>query len=255
MHILIKSTFRQNTNSFISSVKVINTCYLYRSRVSVRFDCSLTKNESSKPILKKSEEAVNNILSNMTLQNNKSFLTKHVIDCMVVNELGVLSRVSGVLSGMGINIYSLVVAQTEVNDLSRITIMINGQDEKINRARKQLKELVHVWAVLDYTKVPCVYREMLLIKVPYVRDQSITELVKFFNAKVVDTSLDYMIIELTAKSDKIDVFMELIKPFGILEAIRSGTIVMSRSYIKNTDFIPIILKEQETVDATLLPPG
>ena len=183
---------------------------------------------------------------------------------MVINELGVLSRVVGVLSGMGINISSLVVAQTELHDLSRITITINGQqDEKINRARKQLEELVHVWAVLNHTKTSTlgsgqgtIYREMLLIKVPYYKTSdtvAITEIVRIFNAKVVDISLDCMIIELTAKSDRIDVFMELIKPFGILESIRSGCITMCRSYIKTE--MQILLKEQETVDATLLPPG
>ena len=250
---------------------LIKNCYLLPS---VRYsstnqpkiadsDMTLTKNEY-KPKLQNAEQAVNNILSNVNLQSTLPVLTKHIINCMVVNEIGVISRVSGALSGMGININSLVVAQTELHNLSRITITINGQDEKINRAKKQLEELVPVWAVINYIKTSTIYREILLIKVSRTdleptnlsccKKQSITELVKFFNAKVVDINHDCMMIELTAKSDRIDAFMELLRPFGILEAIRSGVIAMPRSYIK-VEMQVSLEEKQEIIDSTLLPPG
>lgn len=215
----------------------------------------ILKNRMHSSITKNAENVVNNILSNVKNSHQTPHFTKHIINCMVVNELGVLSRVSGVLSGMGVNINSLIVSRTEIHDLSQITIMINGQDDKINRAKKQLEELVPVWAVLDYTKNRTINREMLLIKVSFKdQQQQINELVKIFNAKVVDITLDCIIIELTAKSDRIDSFIELIKPFEVLEVIRSGSIVMTRSHIKDTSFIPVSSEEQE-VDATLLPPG
>lgn len=266
MNLLVNSV-RQGTKFFARKI-IIKNCYLLPS---VRYYSTLpaigdnVKNKNN-TLTKNAEKAVNNILSNVNLQRTVPILTKHIINCIVVNELGVLSRVSGVLSGMGININSLVVAQTELHDLSRITITINGQDEKINRAKKQLEELVPVWAVLDYTKTSTlnadrvsgqgtIYREILLIKVSRTDlEQSITELVKFFNAKVVDINHDCMMIELTAKSDRIDAFMELLRPFGILEAIRSGVVAMSRSYIK-TEMQISLQEKQETVDSTLLPPG
>ena len=119
------------------------------------------------------EEAVDNLLYSVP-ETDKTPSTLHTLNCLVSNEPGVLSRVSGVLAGRGINIESLVVgkfvlqASTEVPDLSRMTIVINGRDEKIEQARRQLEDIVAVWAVLDYTHTRAVYREMILVKVACV---------------------------------------------------------------------------------------
>jgi acetolactate synthase-1/3 small subunit len=113
------------------------------------------------------EEAVDNILYSAPLEDDTP-VTRHTLNCLVSNEPGVLSRVSGILAGRGINIESLVVARTEVPDLSRMTVVINGQDEKIEQSRRQLEDIVPVWAVLDYTKTRSVQREMLLVKVATV---------------------------------------------------------------------------------------
>jgi acetolactate synthase-1/3 small subunit len=113
------------------------------------------------------QEAVDNILYNSPSKDITP-AKRHTLNCLVANEPGVLSRVSGILAGRGINIDSLVVARTEVSDLSRMTIVINGQDEKIEQARKQLEDIVPVWAVLDYSGQPTVQREMLLVKVATV---------------------------------------------------------------------------------------
>lgn len=112
------------------------------------------------------QEAVDNILYNSPTDFTPT--KKHSLNCLVANEPGVLSRISGILAGRGINIDSLVVARTEIQDLSRMTIVINGQDDKIEQARKQLEDVVPVWAVLDYTTMRTVDREMLLIKVATV---------------------------------------------------------------------------------------
>lgn len=90
---------------------------------------------------------------------------RHILNCLVQNEPGVLSRVSGILAARGFNIDSLVVCNTEVEDLSRMTIVLSGQDGVVEQARRQLEDLVPVWAVLDYTGAPLVQRELLLAKI------------------------------------------------------------------------------------------
>ncbi|CAG8569450.1 5543_t:CDS:2 [Paraglomus occultum] len=222
------------------------------------------------------EEAVTNILYNTPAPSAEPE-KRHVLNCLVQNEPGVLSRVSGILAARGFNIDSLVVARTEVTDLSRMTIVLRGQDNYIEQARRQLLDLVPVWAVLDYTQTIIVEREMLLVKVsilgpehihdrpsagsdeeefmpeadlaeespdatsvldnPIIIDdltpsaglrqkhahlQSLSNLAKLFGAKLVDISSDRVIIELSAKPRRIDAFLELIRPFGILETARSG---------------------------------
>ena len=90
---------------------------------------------------------------------------RHILNCLVQNEPGVLSRVSGILAARGFNIDSLVVCNTEVEDLSRMTIVLSGHDGVVEQARRQLEDLVPVWAVLDYTAAPLVQRELLLAKI------------------------------------------------------------------------------------------
>lgn len=197
---------------------------------------------------------------------------KHVLNCLVQNEPGVLSRVSGILAARGFNIDSLVVCNTEVEDLSRMTIVLQGQDGTIEQARRQLEDLVPVWAVLDYTKAPLVQRELLLAKVSILgpeyfeellahhremtegsaeeidlREESkandfhpsklaisqalrhkhehleaVTHLTHQFGGKVLDISSNNCIVEVSAKPARIDNFLKLVAPFGILESARTG---------------------------------
>ena len=102
--------------------------------------------------------------------------TRHVLNCLVQNEPGVLSRVSGILAARGFNIDSLVVCNTEVEDLSRMTIVLSGQDGVVEQARRQLEDLVPVWAVLDYTAAPLVQRELLLAKISILGPEYFEEL-------------------------------------------------------------------------------
>ncbi|KAJ8661058.1 acetolactate synthase, small subunit [Lichtheimia ornata] len=245
------------------------------------------------------EEAVSNILYN-TPPPSSAPETRHILNCLVQNEPGVLSRVSGILAARGFNIQSLVVANTEVPDLSRMTIVFNGRNVPIEQARRQLEDLVPVWAVLDYTRTKVIERELLLIKVSilgpehlheqlptakfdddaefedenlnrtYDEDstssnslretfshlRALTELTRLFDGKVVDVSSDSIVVELAAKPSRISSFMKLLKPFGILEASRTGVMAMPRSpvhdhYEAQTDHS----YETEAVDATTLPPG
>ena len=215
--------------------------------------------------------------------------TRHILNCLVQNEPGVLSRVSGVLAARGFNIDRLCVCKTEVEDLSRMTIVLQGQDGVVEQARRQLEDLVPVWAVLDYTPAPLVQRELLLAKISILgpeyfeellahhremsympeaeqgidragiseadrealaeaaardslkRDfhpnnlavsqalrhkhehlRAITFMTHQFGGKVLDISTNNCIVEVSAKSSRIDSFMKLIAPFGILESARTG---------------------------------
>ncbi|KAF9430951.1 Bifunctional acetohydroxyacid reductoisomerase [Podila epigama] len=249
------------------------------------------------PAAPSAEEAVSNILYN-TPPGGRNLVKqqRHIFNCLVQNEPGVLSRVSGILAGRGFNIDSLVVAKTEVADLSRMTIVLKGESNTIEQARRQLEDLVPVWAVLDYTGFKVIQRELLLIKVSilgpeHVRAQmksrspswqmvqddseeemspsnalrqtyghlkSLTELAKLFQGKVVDVSGDCAVIELSAKPDRIDSFIKLVKPFGILEAARSGMMAMPRSPIYDRHDHEEEEEAQDEgsgVDATMLPPG
>ncbi|KAH9069831.1 hypothetical protein EDB83DRAFT_411643 [Lactarius deliciosus] len=127
------------------------------------------------PRSRSAEEAVTNILYNTPPPSLQPY-KKHVLNCLVQNEPGVLSRVSGILAGRGFNIDSLVVCRTEIRDLSRMCIVISGQDGVVEQARRQLEGLVPVWAVLDYTETRTISRELLLVKLSilgpeYLEDQ------------------------------------------------------------------------------------
>ena len=103
---------------------------------------------------------------------------RHVLNCLVQNEPGVLSRVSGILAARGFNIDSLVVCNTEVEDLSRMTIVLQGLDGVVEQARRQLEDLVPVWAVLDYTSAALVQRELLLAKISILGPEVYEELMQ-----------------------------------------------------------------------------
>ena len=121
------------------------------------------------------QAAVSNILYE-TPAPSKVPAKRHVLNCLVQNEPGVLSRVSGILAARGFNIDSLVVCNTEVEDLSRMTIVLSGQDGVVEQARRQLEDLVPVWAVLDYTNAPLVQRELLLAKINILGPEYFDEL-------------------------------------------------------------------------------
>eukprot|EP01137_Pigoraptor_chileana_P002281 Opistho-2@40899 len=213
------------------------------------------------------QETVNNILYNVpTIREEKE---RHIFSVLVENEPGVLAKVSGLLAARGFNIDSLVVSATDIPQLSRMTIVLRGQETKMQQARKQLEDLVHVYAVLDYTNTHLVERELLLVKVStrnkglpgdliaeHLHRQAIVELTKLFDGRVVDIGSEHLIIELTSWSRRIDAFIKLMKPYGIIEATRSGVMVQPRSPVGALQHN----KHEETkaspaVDETALPPG
>jgi acetolactate synthase-1/3 small subunit len=246
--------------------------------------------------------AVSSILYETPLPSS-SPRNRHILNCLVQNEPGVLSRVSGILAARGFNIDSLVVCSTEVADLSRMTIVLQGQDGVVEQARRQLEDLVPVWAVLDYTSAPLVQRELLLAKISILGPEyfeellahhremtdadayhnsiatedmtpeqleahnahqqgdyhprnlapsealrlknqhleHITHLAHQFGGKVLDISTNNCIVEVSAKPNRIDSFMKLIAPFGILESARTGESLQSHILISMGKIVLTIL--------------
>ncbi|KAI9456306.1 acetolactate synthase [Russula earlei] len=271
------------------------------------------------PRSRSAEEAVTNILYNTPPPSLQPY-KKHVLNCLVQNEPGVLSRVSGILAGRGFNIDSLVVCRTEIRDLSRMCIVISGQDGVVEQARRQLEDLVPVWAVLDYTETRSIQRELLLVKLSilgpeYLEDQlaggpsheprashrahaeqtklesemalarhfeeerasaaegakpltpsealrlrhqhlqSLHVLANQFGARIVDVSENSIIIEMSGKTSRVEAFLSLVKPFGIIESARTGLMAMPRTPIAGLSEEDATDGGDVAVDASLLPPG
>ena len=155
---------------------------------------------------------------------------RHTISVLVENEFGVLARVAGLFSGRAFNIESLSVAETLDPTVSRMTLVTRGDDQVLAQVEKQLEKLVPVIKVTDFTDTPHVERELLLIKVT-ADDKSRSELlniVDIFRAKIVDVSRKLYIVEATGTDDKLNALIELLKPIGITEIVRTGKVAMFR---------------------------
>lgn len=155
---------------------------------------------------------------------------KHTLSVLVENKPGVLTRVAGLFARRGFNIDSLVVAETENPELSRMTITIDEQDQPVEQVTKQLHKLINVLKITDLEPTASVERELLLIKVKAdAKTRSeIMQMVEIFKAKIVDVSPEVLIIEMTGTREKVSAFMELLIPFGVVELMRTGRIAMRR---------------------------
>ncbi|WP_303720485.1 acetolactate synthase small subunit [Malonomonas rubra] len=155
---------------------------------------------------------------------------KHTISVLVENEFGVLSRISGLFSGRGFNIESLSVAPTLEPNISRMTLVTTGDDRILEQINKQLNKLISTIKVVDFTGEAYVERELALIKVNAEADSRAEALriVDIFRASVVDVTPKTYTIQITGAPAKIDGLIELLRPMGIKEIVRSGPIVMGR---------------------------
>jgi len=157
-------------------------------------------------------------------------MDQYVIGVLVSNISGVLSRVSGMFTRRGFNIDSLTVGETESSGFSRITIAFHGDEDLKERILQQLQKLYDVREVEVLNKNDTVIRELLLIKVRNKADvrQDIMTAVEIFRSKIVDYSTASLTIELTGETSKIDAFIELVKPYGIMEMRRTGLVAIER---------------------------
>lgn len=155
---------------------------------------------------------------------------RHTISVLVENKFGVLARVAGMISGRGFNIDSLNVAPTQDASLSRITIVLKGDDSALDLCTKQLRKLVNVVEVEDFKEEQAVARELVLVK---VRADSrtrpeILQIQDIFRAKIVNMTAETLIIEVTGDEEKVNALLGLLEPFGIVELARTGRLALKR---------------------------
>lgn len=155
---------------------------------------------------------------------------KHIISALVENKPGVLAHVAGMFAARSFNIDSLVVGRTEDPELSRMTIVVVGDDRVVEQVRKQLAKIVPVVKVQDFVGQPVVARDLMLIVVsaPPEKRQEILSLIEVFRAKVVDIGQKFVMIEVSGPEAKIEAFINVCKPYGIKNLARTGTIAMPR---------------------------
>ncbi len=156
---------------------------------------------------------------------------KHTISVLLQNKPGVLSRVTGLFSGRGFNIESLCVAETLEPSVSCLTLVTSGDDSIIEQITKQLHKLIDVIKVVDISETEFVEREMMIIRVKAEAGTraEVLRVIDIFRGKVVDVSPKSYAVEITGNSNKIQAVLDILKPIGIQEIIRTGTIAMSRA--------------------------
>lgn len=155
---------------------------------------------------------------------------QHTITALVENKPGILARVSSLFARRAFNIESLTVSVTEDPSVSRMTIVVEGDDKVLEQITKQLNKLIDVIKVVDYQGLPIVQRELAMIKVnaePATRAE-IMQIADIFRAKVIDISDKTFTVEVTGSVDKIDAIKDLLAPYGIHELVRTGRIAMIR---------------------------
>ena len=155
---------------------------------------------------------------------------KHIISALVENKPGVLAHVAGMFAARAFNIDSLVVGRTEDPELSRMTIVVVGDDRVVEQVRKQLAKIVPVVKVQDFVGQPVVARDLMLIAIsaPMERRPEILSLIETFKGKVVDIGPKIVMVEISGPEEKIEAFINMCKPYGIKSVARTGTIAMVR---------------------------
>lgn len=156
---------------------------------------------------------------------------RHVLSAVVQNQPGVLAHVAGMLASRGFNIDSLAVGETENPHLSRMTFVVVGDDKVLDQIRKQLEKLVTVVKVLDISGEDFVERDLMLIKVNVTPERrgEIRELADIFRGRIVDVGPNQIMVEISGPEKKIEACIELMRPYGIKELVRSGRIALVRS--------------------------
>jgi len=155
---------------------------------------------------------------------------RHVLSALVQNQPGVLAHITGMLASRNFNIDSLAVGETEVADLSRVTFVVHGDDSELDQARKQLGKIVTVVKVMDISSENFVERDLMLIKIQVNPQQRVEAslLVDMFRGRVVDITHDTLMVEVSGTEGKIEAFIDLMRPYGIVELARTGRIALVR---------------------------
>jgi acetolactate synthase-1/3 small subunit len=157
-------------------------------------------------------------------------MSRHVLSLLVEDKPGLLTRVAGLFARRGFNIESLAVGHSEIDGLSRITVVVDVEDLPLEQVTKQLNKLVNVIKIVELDPSQAVQREHLLIKVKIdnLTRSQILEAVTLFRARVVDVSTDALVIEVTGDSGKTQAFLRILEPYGIKEIAQSGLLAIGR---------------------------
>ncbi|CAN5387178.1 acetolactate synthase small subunit [soil metagenome] len=157
-------------------------------------------------------------------------MSRHVLSLLVEDKPGLLTRVAGLFARRGFNIESLAVGHSEIDGLSRITVVVDVEDLPLEQVTKQLNKLVNVIKIVELDPAQAVEREHLLVKVKVdnVTRSQILEAVNLFRARVVDVATDALVIEVTGDSGKVQAFLRVLDPYGIKEIAQSGLLAIGR---------------------------
>ena len=156
---------------------------------------------------------------------------RHVLSAVVQNVPGVLAHISGMLASRGYNIDSLAVGETENANLSRMTFVVVGDDRVLEQVRRQLEKIVTVVHVDDVSSQDYVERDLMLIKLQAPaggKRSELRELAEIFRGRIVDVAPEAVIVEISGQERKLEAFVDLMRPFGIIELVRTGRIAMVR---------------------------
>ncbi|MGK7885512.1 MAG: acetolactate synthase small subunit [Crocosphaera sp.] len=164
---------------------------------------------------------------------------KHTLSVLVEDEAGVLTRIAGLFARRGFNIESLAVGPAEQIGVSRITMVVPGDDSSIEQLTKQLYKLINVLKVNDITQTPCVERELMLLKVHVnaANRAEVIEVAQVFRARIVDISDDTVTIEVVGDPGKMVAIVQMLNKFGIKEVARTGKIALTRESGVNTEYL------------------
>jgi len=170
---------------------------------------------------------------------------KHTLSVLVEDESGALSRIAGLFARRSFNIDSLAVGPAETQGQSRLTMVVEGDDQTLQQMSKQLDKLVNILQVLDLTRLPAVERELMLLKVSATAPQRsvILDLVQVFRAKVVDVADEALTLEVVGDPGKLVAIEKLLQPYGILEIARTGKVALERTSGVNTEILKTISGE------------
>ncbi|MBV9079607.1 MAG: acetolactate synthase small subunit [Elusimicrobia bacterium] len=155
---------------------------------------------------------------------------RHTISVLVENRFGVLARIAGLFSARGYNIDSLSVGVTDDPDISRMTIVVRGDQRILEQVVKQLNKLIDIIKVTDYQDTPHIERNLVLVKVNADKNtrSEMIQICDIFRAKIVDVAVDSIIIEMTGDEEKIEALLRMLRPFGVKETCRTGIVAMAR---------------------------
>jgi acetolactate synthase I/III small subunit len=178
------------------------------------------------------EPGTKELLSLEELQASGNLRTgrKHVLSILVENKAGVLSRIAGLFARRGFNIDTLTVGPTDDEQISRVTLTVDGALHSIDQVTKQLHKLVNILKIRDLEPTDTVARELALFKISAdgAQRNELMQIAEIFRAKVVDVTKRSVIVEVTGTTDKVEAFENMVRPFGMIEMMRTGEIAIAR---------------------------